>query len=73
MDNVCQDHNPVIITRGRKGAVVTMSLEDYSSLEETLYLMRSPANNRRLLEGIEGLKKGGGLKEELSEMLDQRD
>ncbi len=35
MDKVCQDHNPVIITRGRKEAVVLMSLEDYSSWEET--------------------------------------
>ena len=31
MDRVCPDHNPVIITRGRKPAVVMMSLEDYSS------------------------------------------
>jgi len=62
MDKVCQDHNPVIITRGRKEAVVMMSLEDYSSWEETAYLMRSPANALRLLEGIEEMKQGKGIK-----------
>lgn len=52
MDQVCQDHNPVIITRYKKEAVVIMSLEDYNSLEETAYLMRSPANARRLTASI---------------------
>jgi antitoxin YefM len=56
MDKVCEDHNPVIITRSRRPAVVMMSLEDYQSLEETAYLMRSPANARRLLESIRELK-----------------
>ena len=32
MDKVCNDHDPVIITRNRDQAVVMMSLEDYSSL-----------------------------------------
>ena len=50
MDQVCVDHDPVIITRNRDQAVVMMSLEDYESLQETAYLLRSPANARRLLE-----------------------
>jgi antitoxin YefM len=66
MDRVCQDHNPVIITRGRKDAVVLMSLEDYSSWEETAYLMRSPANALRLLESIEEIKQGKGIKAQRS-------
>ena len=56
MDKVFRDHSPVIITRGRKAAVVMMSLEDYSSWEETIYLTRSPANALRLLESIGQLK-----------------
>ena len=52
MDRVCMDHDPVIITRNRDQAVVMISLEDYESLEETAYLLRSPANARRLLDSI---------------------
>jgi len=70
MDKVCQDHDPVIITRNRDQAVVMMSLEDYSSLEETAYLMRSPANARRILEGIAELEKGKGIKKKLSDLVD---
>ena len=70
MDKVCQDHDPVIITRNRNQAVVMMSLEDYSSWEETAYLMRSPANARRLAESIEQIEKGGGVKKELSDLLE---
>jgi antitoxin YefM len=54
MNRTCEDHNPVIITRHRKQAVVLLSLEDYSSMEETAYLNRSPANARRLREAIAG-------------------
>ena len=71
MDKVCNDHDPVIITRNRNQAVVMMSLEDYSSLEETAYLMRSPANARRLMEGILELEKSKGVKKKLSDLIDE--
>lgn len=61
MNQVCDDHDPVIITRNREQAVVMLSLADYESLQETAYLMKSPANARRLLESIEQLGKGEGL------------
>lgn len=66
MDRVCADHSPVIITRNRDQSVVMLSLEDYESLEETAYLMRSPANAKRLLEGIEALENGQGLVREVN-------
>jgi antitoxin YefM len=69
MDRVCSDHNPVIITRKRDQAVVMMSLEDYESLQETAYLLRSPANAKRLSEGIEQLERGQGVMKELSELM----
>ena len=49
MDAVIEDHTPLIITRGGDKAVVMMSLEDWNALQETLYLLRSPANADRLL------------------------
>jgi len=58
MDQVCLNRDPVIITRKREQAVVMISLEDYESLEETAYLLRSPANAKRLLESIEAAENG---------------
>lgn len=66
MDRVCEDHEPLIITRNREQSVVIMSLEDFQSLEETAYLLRSPANARRLLESIQQLEAGKGTERELS-------
>ncbi len=60
MDRVCEDREPVIITRNRDQAVVMVSLEDYKALEETAYLMRSPSNARRLLASIKQLESGQG-------------
>ncbi len=71
MDKVCADHDPVIITRNRDQAVVMMSLEDYESLQETAYLLRVPANARRLLESVaelKGTKKKAGVTKSLSEL-----
>ena len=56
MDRVCDDHAPVVITRKNAGAVVMLSLRDYEGLEETAYLLRSPANARRLLESVEEIE-----------------
>ena len=61
MDRVCADHTPIIITRNRDQSVVMLSLEDFESLEETAYLMRSPANARRMLEAINALETGKGV------------
>lgn len=48
MDKVCDRHEPVIITRRKAGAVVMLSLDDWNAIEETAYLLRSPANAARL-------------------------
>ena len=67
MERVCEDHAPVVITRKGEGAVVMMSLEDYQSLEETAYLLRSPKNAQRLLNAIAALETKGGTERELLE------
>ena len=68
MDRVCEDHDPVIITRKRSQSVVMLSLEDFESLQETAYLLRSPANATRLLEGISELESGTGIFKKLGEL-----
>lgn len=60
MDRVCEDSEAVIITRNRDQAVVMISLEEYKALEETAYLIRSPANAKRLIESTQSLEKGKG-------------
>jgi antitoxin YefM len=67
MDKVCEDRDPVIITRKREQAVVMMSLDEYEALEETAYLLKSPGNARRLLESIQQLEQGKGSARELIE------
>lgn len=66
MQKVCEDHDPVIITRRNESSVVMMSLEDFQAFEETAYLLRSPKNARRLLESIAQLESGSGTERELS-------
>ena len=65
MEQVCQDHAPIAITRKGEGAVVMISMEDYQALEETAYLLRSPKNARRLIESIAELGQGKGTEREL--------
>lgn len=65
MRRVCDDHDPVIITSNGSASVVMLSLEDFESLEETSYLLRSPKNAKRLLESIAQIEKGKGHKKEL--------
>ena len=67
MDHVCDSHEPVIITRSGEDSVVMVSLEDYKSLEETAYLLRSPKNAKRLIEAIAELERGGGTERDLAE------
>lgn len=66
MDRVCEDHEPIIITRNGEQSVVMLSLEDFKALEETAYLLRSPANARRLLSAVSQLAQGEGQVRELA-------
>ncbi len=67
MGKVCNDHAPVTITRKSEAPVVMLSLEDYQAMEETAYLLRTPANAQKLLESIVELESGKGLQRDLIE------
>jgi antitoxin YefM len=67
MDRVCDDHEPLIITRNGEQAVVMLSLEDYKALEETSYLLRTPANAKRLLAAVTQLAANNGVERALAE------
>ena len=66
MDRVCDDHEALIITRNGEQAVVMLSLEDYKALEETAYLLRTPATAKRILSAVAQLNAGKGTKRELT-------
>ena len=54
LDSVCETHEPLRVERKNGDAVVVISEADFSSLEETAYLFRSPENARRLLRALTG-------------------
>lgn len=65
LDSVVDDREEVVITRAGHESVVIVSLADFESLRETAYLMRSPANARRLLDAMERLESGDGESHDL--------
>ncbi len=65
MDRVVSDKSHVVITRQKAESVVMLSLSDWNALEETAYLLASPANARRLRESIADFENGGGTEREL--------
>ncbi len=67
MDRVCDDHAPIVIARENSPSVIILSLDEYESLEETTYLLRSPRNARRLFDSIDQLEAGKGIERELVE------
>ena len=67
MNQVCENHAPIIITHRSQKPVVMMSLEDYNAIEETLYLLRSPKNAQRLYKALDELKQGKYEQHELVE------
>jgi antitoxin YefM len=68
LEQVNTDHQPVRIT-SKAGDGVLMSADDYDSWQETVYLLRSPENARRLMEAVARDKAGrSGLSKSMSEL-----
>ena len=60
LNAVVDDREEVIITRAGHEPVVIVALDDYESLKETAYLLKSPENARRLLASIDRLEHSRG-------------
>ena len=67
LDKVNNDHRPMLITRQKGEPVVLMSLKDFQAYEETMYLMRSPENMRRLDKSIQEINQHKTFRKELVE------
>lgn len=57
MDDLCRDHNPTVVTRVTGEHVVMLSLADFNSMEETMYLLSSPKNAQRLIQSLAQLER----------------
>ncbi len=67
IDKVVADRAPLAITRQRGEGAVLISASEWASIEETLYLLRSPKNAERLLQSIAELDAGKGVERDLIE------
>lgn len=65
MDDVCRDHEPAVITRQRGKPVVMIALDDYNGMQETIYLLGSPVNAKRLRSSIDQLRDGKSFTKDL--------
>ncbi len=65
LDRVVADRAPVQIVRPKGENVVMISESEWEGMQETLHLMASPANAKRLLDGIARMNAGEGEEHEL--------
>ena len=67
LDNVEFNNETLIIKRGSGKGTVMISLEEYNSIMETLHILRSNKNAKRLFESIEQMKTGENSQKKLIE------
>lgn len=70
LEQVNTDHEPVRIT-SKAGDAVLMSADDYDSWQETVYLLRSPENARRLMEAVARDKSGRPAQARYTKSIDE--
>jgi antitoxin YefM len=61
MDRAVNDHIPIAITRQRGKPVVMIDLDDWNAIQETMYLLSTPNNAKRLMESIANIEAGKNL------------
>ena len=64
---VVDDREEVVVTRAGHEPVVIVALDEYESLKETVHVLGSQENARRLLASIDRLENGEGTVRELSD------
>jgi antitoxin YefM len=68
LDRVVDDREVLVVKRRGARDVVIIAADELAGLEETAYLLRSPANARRLLESLRELDRGKGKKTSVEEL-----
>ncbi len=67
INEAVESRAPILVTRqGGKGNVVILSEEEFEGWQETVHLMRSPANAKRLLRSIRSADAGAAKEQDLA-------
>ena len=68
LDGVVNDSEPLLVHRAGNESVVIISLDEYNSIKETEYIMRSPAMMEVIREGEKEMKEGKGRSVDIDEL-----
>jgi len=68
LDEIIDHRETVIIERRGKERVIMMAESEVSGLLETVHLLRSPKNAKRLLTALERALEGGGEPKTLEDL-----
>lgn len=68
LTQVISSSNPLVITGENGSSVVMLSLDEFNSLRETLYLLSNPANAAHLQKSIAELENGKGISVNLADL-----
>lgn len=71
-DETISTREPIVISRRGMESVVMLPLDEWRGMEETAYLLRSPANARRLLGALDDMKQGKNLESITMDKLKKR-
>ena len=67
LDDVEKNQETLVIKRGSGKGTVMISLEEYNSIMETVHLLSSQKNARRLYESIQQMDRGQSFEKNLIE------
>lgn len=67
LDRVSDDKDVVVISRSKDKSVVLLPLSEYNSMNETIHLMKSENNRRRIDEALQEMSEGKFLSNALIE------
>lgn len=68
LDGVINDSEPLIVHRSGNESVVVISLEEYNSIKETEYIMKSPAMMDIIRKGDKEIQNGGGTSVDIEDL-----
>ena len=70
LDGVINDSEPLLVHRAGNESVVVISLEEYNSIKETEYIMKSPAMMDMIRKGEEDVKNGNIISQNEGESIE---
>lgn len=68
LDGVVNDSEPLLVHRAGNESVVIISLDEYNSIKETEYIMKSSAMMEVIREGEKEMKEGKGRSVDIDEL-----